>query len=160
MRPAGGRGVRVLGVDVGAKRIGLALSDASGVLATPLQTLEPRGAAPAGVAAVADIAGRLASEPDGLAAIVVGWPLHLDGSPGEQTARVAAFVEALRRRIALPIRLQDERLTSRDAESRLALREKDWRRRRRRLDAAAAAVILQDYLDACVAVLRGPDGEP
>ena len=58
-----------------------------------------------------------------------------------------AFVEALRQRTDISIALQDERLTSREAESRLAQREKDWRKRKTRLDAASAAVILQDYLD-------------
>ena len=141
-------GARALGIDLGERRIGLALSDPSGTLATPLDTLAPAGGLRARVAAVAGLVERLAGEDDGLAAIVVGWPLALDGSPHDQTARVEAFVAALRRRIALPVRLQDERLTSREAESRLALREKDWRRRRRRLDAAAAAVILQEHLDA------------
>lgn len=141
-------GVRTLGIDLGERRIGLALSDPTGTLATPLETLAPAGGEDARVAAVAGVVGRLAREEDGLAAVVVGWPVSLDGSPHAQTARVAAFVAALRRRVALPVRLQDERLSSREAESRLALREKDWRRRRRRLDAAAAAVILQEYLDA------------
>jgi putative Holliday junction resolvase len=80
--------------------------------------------------------------------VVVGRPCRLDGTPNEQTARVDAFVSALRRHIDLPVVLQDERLSSVEAESRLALREKDWRRRKARLDAAAAAVILQDYLDS------------
>jgi putative Holliday junction resolvase len=63
------------------------------------------------------------------------------------TPRVQAFAAALRARLAVPVVLQDERLTSREAESRLAVREKDWRARKKQLDAAAAAVILQDYLD-------------
>ena len=149
-RPAAtaSRGGRTLGIDLGERRIGLALSDPSGMLATPLETLAPSGGLAGRVAAVAAVAGRLAQEEDGLAAIVVGWPLALDGSRHAQTARVEAFVAALRRRTALPVRLQDERLTSREAEGRLALREKDWRRRKRRLDAAAAAVILQEHLDA------------
>ena len=142
------RGGRTLGIDLGERRIGLALGDPSGTLATPLDTLAPSGGAAARVAAVAGVIERLAGEEDGLAAVVVGWPRALDGSPHEQTARVEAFVAALRRRVALPVTLQDERLTSREAERRLALREKDWRRRRRRLDAAAAAVILQEHLDA------------
>ncbi len=145
---AASRGGRALGIDLGERRIGLALSDPSGTLATPLETLAPSGGLAGRVAAVAAVAGRLAQEEDGLAAIVVGWPLALDGGRHAQTARVEAFVAALRRRTALPVRLQDERLTSREAEGRLALREKDWRRRKRRLDAAAAAVILQEHLDA------------
>ena len=149
-------GARTLGIDLGERRIGLALSDPSGTLATPLDTLAPAGGLAARVAAVAQVIERLAAEEDGLAAIVVGWPLALDGGAHEQTARVEAFVAALRRRTALPVRLQDERLTSREAESRLALREKDWRRRRRRLDAAAAAVILQEHLDAGPAAAGEP----
>ena len=141
-------GARTLGIDLGGRRIGLALSDASGTLATPLDTLAPGGGLDGRAAAVAAVAARLAREEDGLAAIVVGWPLALDGGRHAQTARVEAFVAALRLRTALPVRLQDERLTSREAEDRLALREKDWRRRRQRLDAASAAVILQEHLDA------------
>ena len=63
------------------------------------------------------------------------------------TPRVQAFAAAVGARIAVPVILQDERLTSREAESRLALREKDWRERKKQIDAAAAAIILQDYLD-------------
>ena len=79
--------------------------------------------------------------------IVVGLPAHLDGTPNPATARVLAFIDALKRRTTLDVRTEDERLSSREAESRLALRERDWRKRKQQLDAAAAAVILQDYLD-------------
>ena len=90
---------------------------------------------------------RLAAEEDGLASLVVGLPRRLDGSPNDMTPRVQAFAAAVGARIAVPVILQDERLTSREAESRLALREKDWRERKKQIDAAAAAIILQDYLD-------------
>jgi putative Holliday junction resolvase len=90
---------------------------------------------------------RLAAEEDGLASLVVGLPRRLDGSPNDMTPRVEKFAASLRTRIAVPVMLQDERLTSREAESRLAVREKDWRARKKLLDAAAAAIILQDYLD-------------
>lgn len=63
------------------------------------------------------------------------------------TSRVEAFAARLRARTQLPLVMQDERLTSHEAESRLAEREKDWRARKPRIDAAAAAIILQDYLD-------------
>ena len=79
--------------------------------------------------------------------IVVGLPAHLDGSPSDQTTYVAAFAGRLQACTAIPIAFEDERLTSREAESRLAQREPDWRKRKSRLDAAAAAIILQDYLD-------------
>ena len=87
---------------------------------------------------------RLAAEEDGIASLVVGLPRRLDGSPNDMTPRVQAFAAALRTRVSVPIILQDERLTSREAESRLALRVKDWRARKKQIDAAAAAIILQD----------------
>jgi putative holliday junction resolvase len=138
--------MRVLALDVGARRIGLAISDASRTLARPLATIAIKGAAE-GVKRVADEIGRLERDEDGLAAIVVGLPVRLDGSPNEQTPRVAAFIDALKTRTSVPIITADERLTSREAESRLAVHERDWRARKAKLDAAAAAVILQDYLD-------------
>jgi putative Holliday junction resolvase len=90
---------------------------------------------------------RLASDEDGLGAIVVGLPRRLDGSPNKMTTRVETFADSLGRRVGLPVALQDERLSSQEADSRLALSERDWRARKARLDAAAAAIILQDYLD-------------
>jgi putative Holliday junction resolvase len=131
---------------VGGRRIGLAISDPSGTLARPLSTLTVDGPDDAVARVAAEIA-RLAAEEDGLATIVVGAPARLDGTPSAQTATVDAFVDALRARTTLPIMREDERLTSREAESRLAVRERDWRKRKALIDAAAAAIILQDYLD-------------
>jgi putative Holliday junction resolvase len=138
--------MRVLGIDVGERRVGLAVSDATQTLARPLTTLSVKGIDDAVIRVVGEIE-RLAAAEDGLAAIVVGVPTRLDGSPNEQTPKVAAFVKALTARTVLPIVRVDERLTSREAESRLAVNERDWRRRKERLDAAAAAVLLQEYLD-------------
>ena len=90
----------------------------------------------------------MSSEDEPFGAIVVGLPRRLDGSPNDQTPKVEAFVTRLAGRTSLRVVLQDERLTSVEAESRLAMKEKDWRRRKQMLDAAAAAVMLQDYLDA------------
>jgi len=140
--------VRFVGIDLGLKRIGLAVSDRSGTLARPLRTLTRGNADDEGTAAaIADAIGALARDDDGVAAIVVGLPKRLDGSETDQTAHVRRMVERLRPLVGVPIELQDERLSSREAESRLALRERDWRARKARLDAASAAVILQDYLD-------------
>ncbi|HEY2153578.1 MAG TPA: Holliday junction resolvase RuvX [Vicinamibacterales bacterium] len=137
---------RILAVDVGARRVGLAISDPSGMLARPLETLVVTSDADA-VDRVAQRVDELARDDDGLTAIVVGLPARLDGSPTTETARVTAFITSLRTRTPLAIATEDERLSSREAESRLALRERDWRKRKELLDAAAAAVILQDYLD-------------
>lgn len=146
--------VRLLGIDFGRRRIGLAVSDASGVLARPLRTIErspnqpDTGAVDALLQAIAELAG--AGDPvDG---IVVGLPRRLDGTPSDQTALVERFAGRLKGATTIPVYLQDERLTSREAESRLALRERDWRKRKERIDAAAAAIILQDYLDAHAAI--------
>ena len=111
--------MRVLAVDVGGRRIGLAISDPSRTLARPLTTLEVGNAAD-GVARVADEIGRLERDDDGLASIVVGLPVRLDGTPSDETARVAAFIDALEAKTTLPIVTADERLTSHEAESRLA----------------------------------------
>jgi putative pre-16S rRNA nuclease len=138
---------RVLGVDLGARRVGLAISDATGTLARPLETIAVASDADA-VDRVAARIESLAGEDDGLGAIVVGMPAALDGTATVESARASAFVAALARRIALPIATGDERLTSREAESRLAARERNWRKRKAKLDAAAAAIILQDYLDS------------
>src|SRR6185295_10864902 len=131
---------------MGRRRVGVAISDATGTLARPLTTLTVTSPADA-VQRVADEALRLASEDDGLTAIVVGVPSRLDGSATAETAAVAEFMQALAARVSLPVIGGDERLTSREAESRLAVGERDWRERKKKLDAAAAAIILQDYLD-------------
>jgi putative Holliday junction resolvase len=138
--------MRVLGIDVGQRRVGLAISDTTMTLARPLTTIAVTDQTDA-LDRVADTIGRLSAEEDGLAAVVVGFPTRLDGSPTALTRHVVAFVDALRHRTDLPISTEDERLSSREAESRLALRQRDWRKRKRNLDAAAAAVVLQDYLD-------------
>jgi putative Holliday junction resolvase len=138
---------RVAGLDVGARRIGVAVSDVTGTLARPVGVLQTSGLEGDAVDRAVTELARLAAEEDGLASLVVGLPRRLDGSPNDMTPRVQAFAAALGARIAVPVILQDERLTSREAESRLALREKDWRARKKLIDAAAAAIILQDYLD-------------
>jgi putative Holliday junction resolvase len=141
--------MRVLAIDFGERRIGLAVSDVSATLARPLTTLavDPKLPATAAVDLVTAEIARLGEDDERIGAIVVGMPSHLDGTPSKQTGRVAAFVAALKRRTSIPVDIEDERLSSREAESRLAARERDWRKRKARLDAAAAAVILQDYLD-------------
>lgn len=139
--------VRALGIDYGERRIGLALSDATGLLARPWKAIARVGAPAAVAAALAAEVAALQHEDDGLAAVVIGFPRRLSGEPTHQTAAVSELAERLRALVDLPVVLQDERLSSREAEDRLARRERDWRRRKRQLDAASAAIILQDYLD-------------
>jgi putative pre-16S rRNA nuclease len=140
--------VRVVGLDVGDKRIGIAISDLSRTLARPVGVLRPSGLELDALDVVAREIARLAAEEDGVSAIVVGLPRRLDGSPNDMTPRVEVFARRLESKTSLPVALQDERLSSREADSRLAVSDKDWRSRKAKLDAAAAAVILQDYLDS------------
>ncbi len=139
--------MRALGIDYGRRRIGLALSDATGLLARPWKSID--GAPPERAAAV--LAGEIAAlrqEDAGLAAVVIGLPRRLSGEPTDVTPAVTELADRLRTLAGVPLVLQDERLTSREAESLLARRDRDWRARKRQLDAMSAAVILQDYLDA------------
>tara|TARA_B100000315_G_scaffold219488_1_gene221452 strand:+ start:21 stop:491 length:471 start_codon:yes stop_codon:yes gene_type:complete len=142
--------MRVVGLDVGRRRIGLAVSDPSGTLATPWRTVGGGGSVP-------EVTGRLVAHltelgddgdsADRVSRIVVGLPSHLDGRPHDLAVWVRALAAALEEQTGLPVTMQDERLTSVEAEQRLALGERDWRKRKARLDAAAAAIILQEYLD-------------
>ncbi len=139
--------MRIVGLDVGERRIGVAISDATLTLARPVGVLRPHALEGDGVELTTAEIARLAAEDDGVGTIVVGLPRRLDGSPNDMTPRVAAFADVIARLTQRAVVLQDERLTSREAESRLAVSDKNWRSRKGRLDAAAAAVILQDYLD-------------
>ena len=139
--------MRIVGLDVGERRIGVAISDVTCTLARPVGVLLSAALDDKAVERTADEIARLASEEEGVQSIVVGLPRRLDGSPNAMTPRITTFATELGARVGLPVILQDERLTSHEAESRLAEHEKDWRVRKKRLDAAAAAVILQDYLD-------------
>lgn len=133
---------RVLGVDLGDVRVGLAISDPLGLTAQPLG---PLPAAPA-----RDRLARLAAivREREVVRVVVGHPLLLSGEAGARARASEAFAERLRREVACPVDLWDERLTTVQAER--ALIEGEVRRRRRRevVDAAAAAILLQSWLDA------------
>lgn len=135
MRP----GVR-LGIDPGDARIGVARSDPTGFLATPVETVRR------GRGDLARIA-RLASEAEAVE-IVVGLPRSLSGSEGPAAARVREFAGALAARVTpVPVRLQDERLTTVSAEAMLRDRGKKGASRRAVVDQAAAVLILQHALD-------------
>jgi putative Holliday junction resolvase len=138
--------MRVLGVDFGERRIGLAVSDRSGTLASPVRTIDRRDSAADPVTLIVNALQELAHD-DPIERVIVGLPRRLDGTDSDQTARVRQLAVELSTRTGLPIDLQDERLSSREAEQRLALRVRNWRKRKKLLDAAAAAIVLQDWLD-------------
>jgi putative Holliday junction resolvase len=131
-----------LALDVGEKRIGVAVSDETGILASP-RTVVRRASTAAALEALA----RLVAE-TGAEVVVVGLPVSFDGQLHGQARAIQAFAAKLRERIAQPVVFADETLSSVRAEE--ALRAAGVRPERilERLDAAAAAVILQDYLDA------------
>jgi len=134
--------VRTLGIDLGERRIGLALSDEDGVLASPLGTVQRTGDR----AAVREIA-RIVRERE-VGDVVLGLPLRLDGTEGPAAAGARAFAERLGAEIERPIHLWDERMTTVQAER--AMIEGGARRseRREKIDRVAAAILLQSFLDA------------
>jgi putative Holliday junction resolvase len=136
-------GVR-LGIDPGDARIGVARSDPSGFIATPVETV-PRGRGD-----LERIAAILAEEgdQDGVLEVVVGLPRSLSGAEGPAAAKVRVFATALAHRVApVPVRLADERLTTVSAEAMLRDRGRSGGKRRAVVDQAAAVLILQHALD-------------
>jgi putative holliday junction resolvase len=134
----------VLAIDAGERRVGVALSDETRLLATPLMVLDRvRGLAPV-FDRLADVSAR-----ENVVQIVVGLPLNADGSVGRQAKRAQAFARTASRVIGLPVELWDERLSTQEAEAIVRAQGRNPRRLRERgqIDAVAAAVILQDYLD-------------
>lgn len=135
---------RVLGIDYGERRIGMAISDPTGTIAQPLPTLRRRAGKRPPYRAIEEVAGRHEVE-----AIVLGLPLDLAGGETPWTAEVRRVGEELSRRLGVPVHYVDERLTSVRAERAvrsLGLR-KGKRERKVRVDAAAAILILQAWLD-------------
>lgn len=132
---------RYLALDVGDKRIGVALSDETATLASGLPTLHRVGAKKDAAAVAALVRQHEA------AAVVVGLPLNMDGSEGGQAAKVRAFAAAVGRRISVPVTLRDERLTSVEAHEQLRKAGVSWSQRAALIDKVAATVILQEYLD-------------
>ena len=131
---------RILAVDWGERRIGLAVSDDLGILATGLPTLEIRGGAEA-VARVADTIRTVEAD-----SVVVGLPLTLKGERGEAARAVERFADALRRETPVDVSLFDERLTSAMAERRIRERGERSRGRKTRVDQGAAVALLEGWL--------------
>ena len=132
----------VLALDYGAKRIGLAVSDAEAEFAFPLAELERRDAARDREALCALAAAR------GIVQLVVGLPLHMDGRAGPEAAAARSFAEALASATGLPVELMDERWTTQEARRSLrAVQPRRRKRERARVDSAAASLLLRTFLD-------------
>ena len=134
--------MRILGLDVGTKRIGVAMSDELLLTAQGSETIERRSPD-------ADI-GRIAAlvRDNGVSEVVVGFPLNMNGSEGPKTKEVAVFVGELSKAVAVPIKTWDERLTTVQVERVMLEADISRAKRKKNADKLAAQVILQSYLDS------------
>lgn len=130
-----------MGLDLGDRRIGVALSDELGVTAQPLTTLEAGGTR-AALAYLKDLARE-----HGVDRVVIGLPLNLNGTEGPRARSARAFAERAERELGLPCTLWDERLSTAEAERMLVGADVSRRGRRKVVDRIAAQLILQGYLD-------------
>jgi putative Holliday junction resolvase len=134
--------VRALGIDLGTKRIGVALANSDGTVATPFEVVARSGDRARDHGAIAALA-----EETGAEALVVGLPLSLDGSVGAAATAALSEAEELRAATGLPVEMWDERLTTVSADRDLLALDMKAGARRQVVDKVAAAVMLQAWLD-------------
>ena len=136
--------MRLMGLDLGALTLGVALSDTSGTLATGLETIrrDSENRMRATFRRLEEIC-----RDNEVTLIVLGLPLSMDGCVGERAEKTLAFAEKLRARLGLPVVMQDERLTSVEAEQIMAEQGLDRKEIKKNVDTLAAEIILQDYLN-------------
>lgn len=130
--------MRILGLDVGEKRIGVAMSDGLGVTAQGLETIMRHDT---------NSLARIIKEND-VHEIVVGLPVNMDGTQGERAKDALLFADGLKKRYGLPVRMWDERLSTAYVERAMIEGDLSRRKRKRLSDRLAAQVILQGYLDS------------
>ncbi|HEU68953.1 MAG TPA: Holliday junction resolvase RuvX [Candidatus Acetothermia bacterium] len=133
--------MRVLGLDIGDRRVGIAVSDETGTIAGP-HGVYTRRSLPEDAAHLAGLAQKLKAE-----AIVVGLPLNMDGTEGEQARRTRGLAQAVAEEARLPVHYVDERLTSAEANRAMIEGGLSRRARREQSDALSAVLILQAWLD-------------
>jgi putative holliday junction resolvase len=143
--------MRIMALDVGDRRIGVALSDPTGMLASP-NTIIERTDESADIRVIIDIAKRYEA-----GRVIVGLPISLNGTIGDQAEKVHAFVEHMVKHIEIPVELRDERMTT--VSAKRLLREGRGRGKTGKDDAAAAAVLLQGYLDEKSGDIPNPNGQ-
>jgi putative holliday junction resolvase len=148
-----GKPARYLGLDVGSRRVGVAVSDELGLTAQPVLTLARRANRREDLRSLARLARRF-----GVAGIVVGLPLHLWGEESPQAKKTRAFAEELGKLTGLPIHFEDERLTTREAHGILYQAGQKRQTHRRVVDQVAAVVILRGFLERQGARERGNEG--
>jgi putative holliday junction resolvase len=133
---------RLLGLDVGSRRIGIAVSDPLGITAQGLETLERRNKR-LDLQALEEIIRKF-----GVRGIVVGLPLRMSGAEGTQSEKMQVFADDLRKRFGLPVHLWDERLTSAEANRLLRETELSIEKRAKAVDRMAAVLILQGFMES------------
>lgn len=133
--------MRILAVDLGTKRVGLALSDPTGTIAQALDVI-PRTSMAAVIGRIAQVAADHLVD-----RIVVGLPLRMDGREGTEASQARAFTARLQTAVPVPVEMVDERLSTAEAERALVAADVSRRQRRERRDAVAAALFLQTYLN-------------
>lgn len=133
---------RYLGLDVGSRRIGVAVSDELGLTAQPVMTLERRSSRREDLRSLARLCRKF-----GVAGIVVGLPVHMSGEVGDRAVKTQAFAAELGELTGLPIHLWDERLTTEEAHEILYKAGHARQKHRKMLDQVAAVLILQGFLD-------------
>ena len=143
--------MRALGLDLGQKRVGVAVSDSAGALAMPIEVLDRLGDRQREHRAIAELVEEWEAE-----IVVVGLPYNMDGSAGSQARKYASEAKALGDTLDVPVVLYDERLTTVTAERNMMEQNMNAQERRRVVDKVAASVMLQSWLDAGQPV----DGQP
>ena len=135
--------MRALGLDLGQKRVGVAVSDSAGALAMPIEVLDRLGDRQREHRAIAELVEEWEAE-----IVVVGLPYNMDGTAGPQARKYASEAKALGDTLDVPVVLYDERLTTVTAERNLMEQNMNAQERRRVVDKVAASVMLQSWLDA------------
>ena len=131
-------GMRILGLDIGSKRTGVAISDELGITAQPLETIDSKD-----IERVINLIEEYKVEE-----LVVGLPLNMNGSQGPKAREVISATDSLKGKLSIPVRMWDERLTTVGIEKELIRADVSRRKRRKSIDKLAAQLILQGYLDS------------
>lgn len=134
--------MRILALDIGEKNIGVAISDGLGITAQGLPNLR-RGQDTETILGLSEIVKK-----NNVQEIVAGMPVNMDGTLGKQAREIAVFLEKIKEKIALPVKIWDERLSSMQAERIMLEADLSRKKRKKNIDRIAAQLILQSYLDA------------
>lgn len=130
--------MRILGLDIGTKRIGVAITDELGIIAQPLETVDATN-----IQRIMDLI-----EEYKVGELVVGLPLNMDGSQGPKAKEVIALVDSLKKKLSIPVKMWDERLTTIEVERHLISADVSRKKRKKSIDKLAAQLILRSYLDS------------